>query len=895
MTAGPVASAAPAPTRLDERVLTAGTTVRFALLVLLLVASSLNLIPGLSEQLLVSQHDLGMQAACMLAAGIDPSLNYQTMVANGMKNDAAYRACDAPYDPNLTWVNLTVVAVLLVVAIGVYWFQPAWRGRRSRVVAMEAVDGTGGIRGQLNELVDAAGLTDRVTRFVVDPAKATAGAVVFGRGRVATVCLYGGLIAVREADERRFRAVVLHELAHIRNRDVGVTNATVAVWRVFLALVLLPAAALDAYDEYQGIGWSLSGASLPGLHVFNAHHDAVLPLIVVAVYLTRASVLRSREIYADVRAVRWRASSAPWDAAPGQIRLGRRRRLRAGFAQAWRTHPSPVLRRQSLTDPRALFALDATTMIITGLTADIIFDEGIPYLGVPDEVLLVAGLVIAIGGIAQWRAVVHAILTGRPVPAGWRTGLWLGLGFAIGELFGPGQESNAGWLPPHPEVVLVFVAVLVLVLVLVMAWIAQNAEWWIRSWRGRWLHPAMLLGLVAPWLVFASILYWWALGGFQLVEGWVYSTSELLKFPDGSTSTGLMGDVDVVLGQLPAGFVPNVGSLWWALPLLWLVPLCVLILRPPAHRPAWLARALPEGDAPLPRQLPDPRRIWRAGVSGALVCCAAMLAIMAYVHPHVPFGTLSSAYMSVRGDWPVLVMSGAMVLTAACVAAATDTAWLLTALIAAGITSVLSLAIVFVLTSTDGYLGPFSILITKCRFIPGPAWRIVNPEIPFPLCTGVFAAGLAAFAGRGARLLWQRRARTRQPTTVPSAPPLALLPPPGYLPLPAGRAARLLGVRVSAILLIAAVAAVMPPIIATSGGGGNATDAQIIQISADASARGLRSQCGPTSEALACLTTSLAQRSHISTRSTQPPRPNPTRSTRRTSRSWMRPAAASPR
>ena len=38
----------------------------------------------------------------------------------------------------------------------------------------------------------------------------------------------------------RFRAVVLHELAHLRNGGVDVTYATIALWRMFLVLALLP-------------------------------------------------------------------------------------------------------------------------------------------------------------------------------------------------------------------------------------------------------------------------------------------------------------------------------------------------------------------------------------------------------------------------------------------------------------------------------------------------------------------------------------------------------------------------------------------------------------------------------------------------------------------------------
>jgi hypothetical protein len=508
------------------------------------------------------------------------------------------------------------------------------------------------------------------------------------------------------------------------------------------------------------------------------------------------------------------------------------RRLRAGFAEAWRTHPSPLLRSRSLTDPRALFALDPTSMIVTGFAADLVFDS-FPYLSytvTEAKELLVAGLVIAIGGIAQWRAAVYAVLTGRPVPAGWRSGLWLGIGVGLGELFGPGQEEDARWLPVAPEVVLVLVATLVLL----MAWVAQNAEWWIRSWPGRSLRPAMLLGLAAPWLVFASILYWWEQTGNELIDGWVYSTAGILRLYGipgvPPAHIGLLLDTDVVLSLLP-GYDASAGGLWWAVPLLWLVPLCVLTIRRLTGRPEWLVRARPGSRAPLPRQLPDLRRIWGAGLFGAVACGVAMEDIMVYAHPRVPFGNLVGPYILVRTDWPELVTCGAMVLTAVVVAAAADTAWLLTSLIAAGITSVLSLAVVFALTSADGCLGPFSTLTTTCGWLPGSAWGLAIQEIPYPLTLGVFAAGLAAFAGRGARLLWQRwRTWIRLPATAPATPA------PLYVPARSGRVPRLTIARVTVILLIAAVAAVAPPVTLASYGSGTLTNAQDNEMTASPSA-----------------------------------------------------------
>jgi hypothetical protein len=69
---------------------------------------------------------------------------------------------------------------------------------------------------------------------------------VAGPAPVRQGCLHGGLIARRAADPDGFRAMVLHELVHIRNGDVGITYVTVALWRVLLLTVVLCTAVVSA-------------------------------------------------------------------------------------------------------------------------------------------------------------------------------------------------------------------------------------------------------------------------------------------------------------------------------------------------------------------------------------------------------------------------------------------------------------------------------------------------------------------------------------------------------------------------------------------------------------------------------------------------------------------------
>ncbi|MGV9245422.1 M48 family metalloprotease [Streptomyces sp. NPDC003710] len=753
--------------RVDERVLGSGTGLRFTLLLVLFLTSSATTASTIIGSL-VDPHNIGV--GCALAAGADPDSDYLSIAMATMRSNGAYQACVSRYVPTASaWAPLAVVAALVMAAGALYWVLPSWKGRRARVVPLEVTDDQGELRRLLAELVAVAGLR-RTPCFVIAPAAATASAVVFGRPRRYTVCLHGGLVARRRRDPEGFRTVVLHELAHIRNRDVDFTYATVALWRVFLFAVLPAYVVWAAHDLWT----SLKSAALGPAERLGTGHEVVMSGVMIAlVYLARADILRTREYYADLDALRWGADPQGWrHGADRQAEPGRARKAIVSFAALWRTHPAWDRRKAALTDPRELFRLNALTVAVTGVMATITADQLSTLLGPFDAGwavrlvgAVVPGLIAAITGVGLWRAVVHAVFTGDRVPSGLRAGWWLGVGLAAGELLTSSTSGSTRLLPRHPEVLVLLVAISVGI----MWWTAQYAELSVRAWRGRTLRPVLLLGLAATWLIFALWYAWWQSDGHSFVMGWSYSDSAIRQMLQRDLPGAVAGH-DVALSAIAVASVVLLPIsadplLMWAAAALWLLPLLVWCRRPATGSPDWAHAALDALPDPAlsERRLPSLHRVLLTAGVGTVASWAGVIAVMASMHTWQPpldrrFGTYALVFVA----WLVVALVTATAVTAAVASVVVSRYPLLVALVAAGTAALFGLVGEFLLASVDGCLGPLNTLGSACHWLPGAAWPLTEVLMPMVLGLGMFlsiaAVLLTTAAKRALRPLLRRPA-----------------------------------------------------------------------------------------------------------------------------------------
>ncbi|MEU4894849.1 M48 family metalloprotease [Streptomyces sp. NPDC044780] len=767
--------------RVDERVLSAGTTPRFVLLMVLVLVASLSALDDVNYVLSYAFRPEGNALGglgCFFAAGVDPigdrQANQLALKRPGVPE--ALDACMDRFEHRLPGWPVLLELALLIAAVGVlHWALPRWKGRRGKVVPLDQrVDPTGEVRHLIDELVATAGLA-RSPRVVIDPAAHTPSAVVFGRWPHYTICLHGGLLARRPADPAGFRGVVLHELAHIRNRDVDITYGTVALWRVFLAVPLpanlLIAAAYFRRDFLRESSTAFAASSRPS----TVYELLQAGFLIALVYLARADVLRTREFYADIDAAKWGADPRVWSHRAGAPPdAGRIRHALGAFAGLWRTHPDWTRRHQAVADPVRLFDVPRLPMFLTGAAAIIVsgwagtsatLGQGdLPGWAEWGCALLGAGLAAVVVGTILWRAAVHAVLSGRRSPSGIRAGVWFGAGLVTGEVV-LGRAADR-WLPARPW----FLLILLLIGVVICWWTAQHAELWARTWRGRTLGPVVLLGLVATGLVFGLWFSWWQSDGYTWVQGrsivnregllTVYATwyPGLAEADSGALRTVLA--VSWVAGRLGTDqfVISSEQLLMWVAGVLWLLPLLTCLWHRTPAAPRWA-----RGDGVRPGRGLPVRRIVRCGVGGGVLALCALIVAKVCVHHVVRPGPGRPAVATLSDSVAVLVaLIGAMVVAAWVAGAGDRTYRLLTGLVTAGVTALLGLLWSFLLASADGCLGRLDIAYDTCGWRPHEGWTsTVDPGL------GVLGLGMFTVAAAMLVLAGLPRRRPAPPAEVP--------------------------------------------------------------------------------------------------------------------------------
>ncbi|QES13039.1 hypothetical protein DEJ45_11930 [Streptomyces venezuelae] len=724
---------------LDPRILPVGTTLRFALMVLAMIAASHHML----DVMLGAWAEDDARQACWFAAGLDPEGTVLEQLGVGRDAEAALQACLSASAPPRWWPVPLAMTVLLVSALALYLWLPRRAARRRRLLSPERLDPTGGLRLDLDRLVRRAGLRS-VPDFAVDPGRLSAGAVVLGHARRRTVCLYAGLLVAREKDPAMFEAVVLHELAHIRNRDVELGYAVTALWRVFCVLVTLPfllvyggslvAAEFGLFVGADAVFWPAQRAPM-----VRAVIGAVGLAVLVA--LARADTLRHRELHADADAVGLGADRRVWTGA---------RDARGGTARGvnglWAAHPTWSQRRRSLDDPLLLFSLAPLQVALLGAAA---MTTGHQLGAVLDSTVatwLAAAPTALLLALAAWRSVAYAEHRGGAGSGGLRAGAALGAGLAVGDLLA-GITGGTGWLPEHPWVLLVPVCGALAF----TPWLVQCARLGWRSARGGTGRNVAAAGCAAAAvLVAVAGMTWWLGGGNLYAAGDSFGRHGVRRlltemFPGEWSAHG--AELDWIAAVMPRlGVDGNSLVFVVAGAALWAVPALLWAVGPPGAR-AGLRRSLLHG------------------LAGGALCTAGLLLVKAGLYGQRPgYGLRGQGFALLYVWWlTVAVWAGGVVtavVTAVVGVVRRERLWLARALVAAGSAQALALAAQFLLGAVDGCLGPLRTMADGCHWVPDGSWPLLS-VLAGPVLPALFGAAMAAALAGAACTVLLRRSRGR--------------------------------------------------------------------------------------------------------------------------------------
>jgi Zn-dependent protease with chaperone function len=197
-----------------------------------------------------------------------------------------------------------------------------------------------------------------------------------------------------------FRAIVLHEFAHIANRDVARTYFARAIWFAVLALAIAPLGlgmltALLSSDSVRSLN---NPNSIHRLLTINIPQLLLIGLqagtVIVTVFIIFAGLLRVRERYADWRTVLWGAEG-------GLVVLLEENELQTQTRKpSWlRLHPTPKERLDILRDPLHLFQIAPDLPLTVGILSAFI-------IGGMVAIILPLGLIVMSGGTALRGALV---------------------------------------------------------------------------------------------------------------------------------------------------------------------------------------------------------------------------------------------------------------------------------------------------------------------------------------------------------------------------------------------------------------------------------------------------------------------------------------------------------
>ena len=490
----------------DLTALPAATGWRFALLMATVVAGAVALNTDLISALLGAfpRFPLLSQLRCYTGLATD-------VAARRPGYGMTFYSCLITTQSAQALANAGLAAALIVLSVLIYRLYPRlilhWT--TARPLASLAGITPVPVLDLIGTLTRKAG---RPVELLVAVDRPGTGARAFGCFPRYRILVDMGLVTVAGRDEGRVRAVLAHEVGHVRNRDIDITYLATSVWWAFLA-VELPLAAVAAIrlpSQLLGLSWRLA-------------------IILALIWLVRSSVLRTREFYADLAAVADPLAREPLRQALRQVPVGAPPRATAGgrlsvaallsrAAGALDYHPPGRDRIAILTDQAPLYRAWPADALIAGGLVGIAYSPLSALFTLLDVAytwrLILLGIIVglAVGGTLAgplWRQAYHQLCLGQQPHGSWRCSVAFATGILVGQLVTPPLPDINGLaaiLRHQPLAGLALIGVLYLLTYLMFEWILVGAGAWLAVARPR---PAYRAGVVVAALVIGVWLSYW--------------------------------------------------------------------------------------------------------------------------------------------------------------------------------------------------------------------------------------------------------------------------------------------------------------------------------------------------------------------------------------------------
>jgi Zn-dependent protease with chaperone function len=733
--------------RLNPFAFPSDTTFRFVLLVLAVLGATLYVWQWIYFAAGVDGSDYLAKSRECTALAPPPGSRLDAYL--GLDNSQA--VCVRDLNRPMAWWMLGGVALVIVLAVALTMLQPWWQARKRRLQPLEEADAPA-VHAEVRALAAEAELPE-VPELAWDPLDPAPSGLAFGRVGRYTVALTGGLVVKQITDPDAFRAVVRHELAHIRNRDVDLAYFTVSLWHAFLLGAVAPFGITLLDESWETVGrvtWRLLA-------------------LAALVYLTRNAVLRAREVYADVRA----STSQAGGAAIRRVLAGLPSQGGARWRRLLRVHPDPTVRLALVDDPTPLFGLGLLTAFGAGVAATTsyqsVFDAVSGFASETLDARFIAAVafapaVIGVVGVGIWRSTFAALAQSRRPPHTFLLGLALAAGFLVGPelaLEGTVASGDDALLASlvHGRGVF-WVLGLLAALSLLLAWIRAGAIVWLRALGARRSRAVTWVALLA------------AAGVLVVVMGIFYVTRDAraaLTVTEALTSTE-HAVISQLVWALPEWLYRLLtdGLLLWALLRLEVLAALLVVIGLPlaatllpnrigAADGSW-AFLDPGGRLALPEPVPRPVRALGVGGAGAAVGLAGLLLIRLGIHFGIAESTRPQlAFLFAFFAWQLALALAVQAGTAAVAAALSAGQRVLDGMLAALIAGSVTWFGIVAGPTVGGCVGTLSVNPGPCSWDVGADFafdtyrRVVEQGAVAAIAAGLATSGVMALVGRARR------------------------------------------------------------------------------------------------------------------------------------------------